>query len=134
MTFDYFEPEELRDIRDIISDYAKIENDVHLAGNGRAIDVYFETLDESKKSARKSLSESLTEENKEVVRARINLDGNENLMDLFAEEEIYDSTKYDYSYEELAKAIKKLFGKVGKDFDWDFTNKNTIIVTTKKIR
>lgn len=58
LTLDNFSPEELKNIRDIISDYAKIEDDVYLAGNGRAIDIYFETLDESKTSARKSIKES----------------------------------------------------------------------------
>lgn len=58
LTLDNFFTEELKDIRDIIRDYAKIENDVYLAGNGRAIDIYFKTLDESKKYARKSIKES----------------------------------------------------------------------------
>lgn len=49
ITLDNFIYEELSDIRNIIRDFAKIEDDVHLAGNGRAIDIYIENLNESKK-------------------------------------------------------------------------------------
>lgn len=58
LTLDNFSPEELKDIRHIIKDYAKIEDDVYLAGNGRAIDIYFEMLDESKKSINESADDN----------------------------------------------------------------------------
>lgn len=48
ITLDNFTFEELNDVRKIIRDFAKIEDDVHLAGNGRAIDIYIEDLNESK--------------------------------------------------------------------------------------
>lgn len=57
ITLDNFTFGELSDVRKIIQDFAKIEDDVYLAGNGRAIDIYIEDLNESKKSTRKSLKE-----------------------------------------------------------------------------
>jgi hypothetical protein len=51
-------------------------------------------------------------------------------MDLFAPYEIYDSTKYNYDYKEIAKAFKKVFGKNGIDEIY-ISDKNTLIIISK---
>ena len=69
-------------------------------------------------------------ESSNVTRVRVNFDGDENLMDLFAPYEIYDSTKYDYDYKEIAKTFKKVFGKNGIEQIY-ISDKDTLIIVSK---
>ena len=66
----------------------------------------------------------------DITNVRVNFDGDEDLMELFALYDIYDSTRYDYSYKEIAKAFKKVFKN--KDIEQvDISDKDTLIVITK---
>lgn len=89
------------------------------------IENYFYKFEEYMKKEKKSIKESSN-----VTRVRVNFDGDENLMDLFAPYEIYDSTKYDYDYKEIAKAFKKVFGKNGIEQIY-ISDKDTLIIVSK---
>ena len=105
--------------------FAKYDVDYSYAVIRDNIENYFNKFEESMKKEKKSIKESSN-----VTRVRVNFDGDENLMDLFAPYEIYDSTKYDYDYKEIAKAFKKVFGKNGIEQIY-ISDKDTLIIVSK---
>ena len=105
--------------------FAKYDVDYSYAVIRDNIEDYFNKFEESMKKEKKSIKESSN-----VTRVRVNFDGDENLMDLFAPYEIYDSTKYDYDYKEIAKTFKKVFGKNGIEQIY-ISDKDTLIIVSK---